>query len=96
MKKTFEKFLSATAENTVASLHFLVRKFCEKTQFQVNRPKVCGNCAPPQNFQARKLSETMVFYAVTVHWLHALKNEIQSTGDKGQLTDEFLASQRCI
>ena len=26
-----------------------------------NRPKLCGNCAIPQNFHARKLGEIMVF-----------------------------------
>ena len=27
-------------------------------------PKLCGNCALPQNFHTRKLGESTVFYAV--------------------------------
>ena len=30
------------------------------------RPKLCGNCAFPQNFYTRKLGEITVFYAVKV------------------------------
>ena len=29
-----------------------------------NRPKLCGNCAFPQNFHTRKLGEITVFYDV--------------------------------
>ena len=29
------------------------------------RPKLCGDCAFPQNFHTRKLDKIMVFYAVT-------------------------------
>ena len=29
-----------------------------------DRPKLCGNCAFPQNFHTRKLGENTVFYAV--------------------------------
>ena len=29
-----------------------------------NRPKLCGNCAIPQNFYTRKLGKFTVFYAV--------------------------------
>ena len=38
----------------------MVWKFC------ANRPKVCGNCAFPQNFHTMKLSEITVFYAVDI------------------------------
>ena len=31
-----------------------------------NRPKLCGNCAFPQNFHTRKLGEITVFFAVNV------------------------------
>ena len=33
-------------------------------KFRANRPKLCGNCAFPQNFLTRKLGEITVFYAV--------------------------------
>ena len=29
---------------------------------KANRPKLCGNCAYPQNFHTRKLGEIAVFY----------------------------------
>ena len=31
-----------------------------------HRPKLCGNCAFPQNFHTRKLGEITVFYAVFI------------------------------
>ena len=40
-----------TASNTVISPNFLVWTFCGSAvsaDFQVNRPKLCGNCAFPQ------------------------------------------------
>ena len=37
-------------------------KFCGKAQ--AIRPKLCGNCAFPQNFHTMKLGEITVFYAV--------------------------------
>ena len=49
-----------TAKNAVISPDFLVRKFCRKAQF----PKLCGNCAFPQNFHTRKLGEITVFFAM--------------------------------
>ena len=42
------------------SSNFPVWKFCGKT----NRPKLCGNCAFPQNLHTRKFGETTVFFAV--------------------------------
>ena len=33
-------------------------------EFWENRPKICGNCAFPQNFHVRKLGEITVFFAV--------------------------------
>ena len=33
-------------------------------EFRVDRLKICGNCAFPQNFHTRKLGEISVFYAV--------------------------------
>ena len=30
----------------------------------VNRPKLCGNCAFPQNFHTRKWGETTIFFTV--------------------------------
>ena len=35
-------------------------------QFRAKRPKLCGNCAFPQNIHARKLGEITVFFAVLV------------------------------
>ena len=60
------RVIKITAKNTVISPIFLVWKFCGKAQFSytANRPKLCGNCAFPQNFHSRKLGELMVFYAV--------------------------------
>ena len=54
---------TATARNSVISPDFLVWKFCEKTQFRANRPKLCDNCA--QNFHTRKSDEITVFFAVS-------------------------------
>ena len=37
-------------------------------EFRAIRPKLCGNCAFPQNFHTRKLEEITVFFVVrTVH-----------------------------
>ena len=36
--------------------------------FRANHPKLCRNCAFPQNFHTRKLGEITVFYAVSVLW----------------------------
>ena len=47
-----------TAKNTAISPNFLVWKFF--------RPKLCGNCAFPQNFYTRKLGEITVFFAVDI------------------------------
>ena len=48
-----------TVKNTVISPNFLVWRFCGKAQFSHSfgryRPKLCGNCAFPQNFHTRKL-----------------------------------------
>ena len=35
-------------------------------EFRATRLKLCGNCAFPQNFHTRKLSETTVFYSVRI------------------------------
>ena len=35
-------------------------------QFRANHPKLCGNCAFPQNFHASKSGEITVFYAVLI------------------------------
>ena len=50
-------------------------KFCGNAQFpRVNRARLCGNWAFPQNFHTRKLGEVMVFYTMkpnsswTVFW----------------------------
>ena len=60
-----------TAKNTVISPNFLVWKFCEKAEVPhsfgriANRPKICRNCAFPQNFNTRKLGEiALVFFVV--------------------------------
>ena len=31
----------------------------------LRHPKLCGNCASPQNFHTRKLGEMKVFFAVS-------------------------------
>ena len=45
-------------------------KFCGNPQFPLrlgaNRPKLCGNCAFPQNVHTRKLGGITIFYAVTI------------------------------
>ena len=43
-----------TAKNTVISPD------------RANRPKLCGNCAFPQNFYTSKSGEVTVFFAVSV------------------------------
>ena len=59
---------SDTAKNTVISPNFMVCKFCGKAQFPHSfgriRPKLCGNCAFPQNLHNMKLGEITVFFAV--------------------------------
>ena len=40
----------------------ILRKGTVSVEFQANHPKFCGNCAFPQNFQTRKLSEITLFY----------------------------------
>ena len=62
----FQVALLNTAKNTVISPNFLVWKFCGKAQFphSYGRPKLCRNCAFPQNFHTRKLSEIRVFLVV--------------------------------
>ena len=42
----------------------ILRKDTFSAQFRAIRPKLCGNCAFPQNFHTRKLGEISVFYAV--------------------------------
>ena len=72
-------FLVCSSKNTVIPPNFLVWKFCGKGQFphsfgqfarkfcgKAIRPKLCGNCAFPQNFHTRKLGEIAVFFAVIV------------------------------
>ena len=59
-----EKLLHTT-KNTAILPDFLVQKFCGKVQFRAIRPKLCGNCAFPQNFHTRKSGKIMVFFAVS-------------------------------
>ena len=63
--KQLEK--SLTAKNPVISPNFLVWKISGKVQFP-HHPKLCGNCAFPQNFHIRKLGEITVFYAVFLNF----------------------------
>ena len=42
----------------------ILRKGTVTTEFRAIRPKLCGNCAFPQNFHTRKLGEITVFYAM--------------------------------
>ena len=44
------------------------------TDTKSNRPKLCGNCALPQNFHTRKSEESTVFFAVLVTPLIRLFN----------------------
>ena len=48
------KEITRTAKNTVISLDFLAI-----------RPKLCGNCAVPQNFHTKKSGEITVLFAVS-------------------------------
>ena len=53
------------AKNTVISPNFLVWRFCGRTVsalFWAIRPKLCGNCAFPQNFHTRQLGQITVFF----------------------------------
>ena len=59
-------------KNTVILLNFLVWTFSGKTDFE-NRPKLCGNCAFPQNVHTRKLGEITVFFAV-LHTVRVTRN----------------------
>ena len=59
--------------------------FVERHSFRIvsNHPKLCGNCAFPQNFHTRKLGEITVLYAVPVQ-INGLES---STRDKGKFGD---------
>ena len=62
--KTFKG--TCTTKNSVISPNFLVWKFCWKAvspQFRAIRPKLCRNCAFPQNFHTRKLGGITEFFA---------------------------------
>ena len=48
-------FLVNTAKNVVILPNFLMYKFC-------GSPKLCGNCAFPENFYTRKPGEITVFF----------------------------------
>ena len=39
---------------------------CQVLLFGAFRPKLCGNCAFPQNFHTRKLGEITRFFAVVI------------------------------
>ena len=58
-----------TAKSTVISPYFLVWKFCGKARFphrfRASRPKLCRDCAFPQNFHTKKSGEITVFFAVS-------------------------------
>ena len=49
-----DSFICNTAYNVVISPYFMIW----------NCPKLCGNCAFPQNFHNRELGEISVFYEV--------------------------------
>ena len=84
-----------TAKNIVISPNFLVWKFCGKAQFRhsfgfrVNRPKLCRNCAFPQNFRLRKLGQITVFFTVSIphncchHLVFSICLATQLWGKKG-------------
>ena len=57
-EKTHKGFISKP-------LNFQCRQF---TIYMHIRPKLCGNCAFPQNFHTRELGEISVFYAVMLLW----------------------------
>ena len=42
----------------------ILRKDTVSAEFRAIRPKLCGNCAFPQNFHTRKLGKVTAFYAV--------------------------------
>ena len=44
----------------------ILRKGTISAQFRVIRPKLCGNCAFPQNCHTRELGEITVFFAVII------------------------------
>ena len=52
-----------------------MRKFCGNTQY---RPKLCGNCAFPQNFYARKLGNISVFYPIDIYLLKVRNTRTRS------------------
>ena len=64
----YSKFQIITLfQNTVISPNFLVCEFCGKRvspEFWANHSKLYGNCAFLQNFQTKKLSDILVFWAV--------------------------------
>ena len=42
----------------------ILRKGTVSAKFRANRPKLCGNCAFPQNFHTKKLGEITIFFEV--------------------------------
>ena len=42
----------------------ILQKGTVSAEFRAIRPKLCGNCAYPQNFHTKKLGEIAVFYAL--------------------------------
>ena len=64
----YSKFQIITLfQNTVISPNFLVCEFFGKRvspEFWANHSKLYGNCAFLQNFQTKKLSDILVFWAV--------------------------------
>ena len=46
--------------------------------FQAIVPRVCKNCALPQNFHTRNLREISVFYAVKIKGLSRFSNKIKA------------------
>ena len=69
------KLVAQKANKFVFSEYFAhcvkYRSFAERHSFHIvsgesDHPKLCGNCAFPQNFRTRKLGEITVFYAVVI------------------------------
>ena len=63
LKKSYEGLFPAYRNQSVDLLWFLY-------DGNIGRPKLCGNCAFPQNFHTRKLGEITVFIAVNLDFYY--------------------------
>ena len=78
---------------------FFKKIHCVKCRnFGEIRPKLCGNCALPQNFHTRKLGEITVFYAliVIVHDQNIRNNKAITTNLKPNMKFSYVSTMMVV